>query len=133
MDYGPGLSGFAKQYGASFADNAAGSIMTTAIIASVAHQDPRYFQHGSGGILHRVVYAASRNLITRGDSGREQFNVSELGGNAIAAGLSDLYYPARERTVSTTATRWGTQLLVDALSNEAKEFWPDIHRKFRRR
>jgi hypothetical protein len=51
------------------------------------------------------------------------------GGNAIAATLSNLYYTASARTLAGTLTRWGMQVMWDTLSNEMKEFWPDIRAK----
>jgi hypothetical protein len=127
--YGPGASGYFKQYAASFTDNTAGNMMTTAVLPSLLHQDPRYFQRGEGSVLGRVGYAARWSLITHGDSGHRQFNASEIGGTAIAAGISNAYYPETDRTLSGTMSRWGLQLMWDALSNELKEFWPDVRRK----
>ena len=40
---------------------------------------------------------------------------------------SRAYDPSSGRTVSATLSRWGSQLLCDALANELKEFWPDVH------
>ena len=71
--------------------------------------------------------------MTRGASGASQFNLSEIGGNALAAGVSNLYYPAADRTLTSTLTRWGTQLMWDAVSNELKEFWPDIRGESRKK
>ena len=68
-------------------------------------------------------------MITRGRSGRSQFNGAEIGGNALAATVSNLYYTPSERTVTGTLTRWGMQVMWDTLSNEMKEFWPDIRAK----
>ena len=54
---------------------------------------------------------------------------AEIGGNAVAASLSNLYYSPADRTVTGTLTRLGSQVLWNCLSNELKEFWPDIRRK----
>lgn len=124
--------GYAKQYAVTLTDNSMGNLLTSAVLPSVLHQDPRYFARGSGGFLSRLAYAASRSVVTRGDSGHAQFNVSEIGGNAMAAGLSNMYYPASDRTVTATLSRWGMQVMWDTLSNELKEFWPDVRRKLHR-
>jgi hypothetical protein len=127
--FGPGVSGFAKQYAASLTDNMTGNFLTSAALPSLLHQDPRYFDLGSGGIWRRAGYAASRIVVTRGDSGSPQFNVSEIGGNMLAVSIANAYYPPANRTVTGTLLRWGMQLLWDTLSNEMKEFWPDIRQK----
>jgi predicted component of type VI protein secretion system len=68
-------------------------------------------------------------VITRTDAGTSQFNTSEIAGNAVAAGISNIYYPEAQRTVSDTMQKWGTQLALDTFFDELKEFWPDIRHK----
>lgn len=120
-----GGSGYMKHYAVAFTDNAVGNMFTTAIVSTLADQDPRYFVLGTGGFWRRAAYAASRSVVTRRRD-RLQFNVSELGGNAAAAALSNLYYPAPNRSLAATLDRWQTQVMWDTLSNELKEFWPDL-------
>ena len=103
--------------------------MTTSVFPSMLHQDPRYFQLGHGSILHRTLYSVSRMVITRNDSGSHGFNYSEIVGNAVAAGISNTYHPQEDRTISNTVSVWATDIMWDAASNVAKEFWPDIRRQ----
>jgi hypothetical protein len=124
--------GFGRRYAMALADNSIGNYLTTAVLPSALHQDPRYFERGTGSVLSRIGYAASRSLVTHGASGASQFNVSEIGGNGIAAAVSNLYYPAADRVLTSFLTRWGTQVMWDTLSNELKEFWPDVRRRFSR-
>jgi hypothetical protein len=127
--FGKTFTGYEKRYAAAFADNTIGNMMTTAVLPIALQQDPRYFILGRGSILRRTRYAASRSLITRRRSGGRQFNLSEVGGNAIASAIAMSYYPAANRSVSTVLTHWGMQVMWDTLANEMKEFWPDIRRK----
>ncbi len=128
--YGQGAEGYGKRYGAAFADGTIENFMTGAILPSLLHQDPRYFQLGHGSFVHRTLYAASRNLITRTDDHRSQFNYSEVGGGGIAAFISTYsYHPSADKTVSNTMTVWATQYGYDTLTLVIKEFWPDIRRK----
>ena len=69
----------------------------------------------------------SRAAITRKDSGHETLNGSEIFGAGAAAGISTLYYPSQERTVTKTYEIWLTSIAIDAGSNLFKEFWPDIN------
>jgi hypothetical protein len=121
-----GRQAYGARYATALADNSIGNFMTSAILPAALKQDPRYYQSGRGSILRRIGYAASRSVITRSQSGHAQFNVSEIGGNAVAAGVSNFYYVPSERTVTGTVGRWGMQVLWDTLSNEMKEFWPDV-------
>jgi hypothetical protein len=127
--WGQGTGAYGKRYATTLADASIGSFLTTAIFPTVLRQDPRYFELGKGGVMRRVEYAASRSVITRDRSGQRQFNYSEIGGNAAAAAVSNLYYPPDERSASAMLVRWGTQVMWDTLSNELKEFWPDIRRR----
>ena len=130
--WGKGPAGFAKRYVTTFSDDAIATFLTTAIMPTVLHQDPRYFELGEGGAWHRTAYAATRSFVTLGRSGHSQFNYSDVTGNFIAAGISNLYHPAEDRSWSDTVTRWGTQMMWDVLSDELKEFWPDIRRRIRK-
>ncbi len=132
--YGQGAQGYGKRYGAAFADGTIENFMTQAVLPSVLRQDPRYFQLGHGSFWHRTFYAASRNIVTRTDSGHSQFNYSEVAGGAIAAFISTYsYHPAADKTVSNTTKVWGTQFGYDAITLVVKEYWPDIRRKMARK
>ncbi len=126
--YGQGGSGYAKRFGAAYADQAIGNYFTEAIVPAVLHQDPRYFRKGSGPKLMRLRYALTRTMVTRTDKGREAFNYSEVVGNGIAAGISNLYYPRADRTVGETAEKLGVQVMSDSAFNVLLEFWPDMRR-----
>src|SRR5208282_5071547 len=107
-------------------------------------------QTSEGSYAHRTGYAVSRIFVTRTDSGHAQFNYSEIIGSALSAAIStNTYHPrsfittrydpttnsltyvynASSRTLSNTASVWGTQILYDTITIVIKEFWPDIRRK----
>ncbi len=128
--YGQGATGYAKRYGAQFADGTIENFMIKAILPSLLHQDPRNFQ--SRKRRNRAPDLVSRIFVTRTDGGRNQFNYSEILGAAAAAGISTSYYPRGDRDLSTAMTVWDTQVAYDALSFLAKEFWPDLRRRLHR-
>jgi len=128
-----GFAGYAKRYGAAFADTTIENFMVGAVFPSLLHQDPRYYQSGKGGFFRRAGYAALRVLIIRSDSGKNQFNYSELAGSAVAAALSNTYHPPADRNALNSANIWVTQIWGDAASFELKEFWPDIRRKLHKK
>jgi hypothetical protein len=132
--YGQGASGYAKRYGAIFADRTIENFMTGAILPSILRQDPRYYQRGKGGFWRRTGYAISRILVTRADSGSIQFNYSEIVGSALSAGISTYsYHPSSDRTVRNSVGVWGMQVGYDIITSVFNEFWPDIHRHFRKK
>ena len=128
-EWGQGWGAYGKRFGASFADNGIGTYMTTAIFPSMLHEDPRYYQLGKGSFLHRAYHGVNRLFVTRTDSGHDRFNISESAGNAVAAAISNIYHVPSDRTASRNASTFGFLILYDGLSNELKEFWPDIRRK----
>jgi hypothetical protein len=130
-EFGQGAKGYGRYYWHALADQAVGNYMTEAILPVVTHEDPRYYTLGHGEFFKRTGYAVSRLLITRTDAGGQTFNFSEIVGNGAGAGISDAYYPARERTWTKTYQKWTTQIALDGVFNIVKEFWPDInHRIF---
>ena len=144
--YGQGAAGYGKRFGAAFADGTIENYFTGAILPSLLHQDPRYFQSGKGSFWRRTWYSMSRNIVTRTDSGGEQFNYSEVVGGALSAAISTYTYHPKsqlvttttpgvlrfipsDRTLTNTAKVWATQYGYDTLTLVVKEFWPDIRRK----
>jgi len=125
-EFGQGAAGYGRYYWHTFVDGVSGTYFTEAIVPWITHEDPRYYTMGHGGFFRRTYYALSRVVITRTDSGRATFNWSEVGGNAIEAGLANTYYPPEERGAHQTAVNWGAQIESAALNNIAKEFWPDV-------
>jgi hypothetical protein len=126
-EFGQGAKGYGRYYWHAISDQAVGNYMTEAILPVVTHEDPRYYTLGHGGFFKRTGYAVSRLFITRTDAGGRTFNFSEILGNGAGAGITDAYYPTRERTWTKTYQKWGTQIALDGVFNIAKEFWPDIN------
>jgi len=132
--FGQGAAGYAKRYASAFADNTLENFITGAILPSLLHQDPRYYQLGHGSFRHRLGYAFSRIFITRSDSGHNQFNASEVLGSAASATVATYsYHPREDRTLSNTLSVWGSQVGWDTVAITVKEFWPDIRRMVQKR
>jgi hypothetical protein len=95
--YGQGVQGYAKRYGASYADLVSGTFLGSAILPTLLKQDPRYFYKGNGSKRSRILYALANAVICKGDNGHWQTNYSNILGNLATGGLSNLYYPASDR------------------------------------
>ncbi len=143
--FGQGWEAYAKRYGTTAGDSMVENFMVGAVFPSILRQDPRYYQSGQGSFFRRTGYSVSRIIVTLSDSGRTQFNYSEIFGAATAAAISTYsYHPrsayistpsnphqfvASERTFSNMASTWETQVGLDTVTVVVKEFWPDIRRK----
>ena len=95
--YGQGAQGYAKRYGASYADSVIGTFIGGAILPSLLKQDPRYFYKGTGSTRSRILYAIANAVICKGDNGHWQPDYSGILGSLAAGGISNLYYPASSR------------------------------------
>ena len=103
--YGQGAEGYAKRFAASYVDSFDGTMIGNAMLPIVLHQDPRYFRKGSGSVASRIGYAIFSTFRCKGDSGHWQPNFSNLLGNFAAGGISNLYYPAGDRSESRAVLR----------------------------
>jgi hypothetical protein len=95
--YGQGAQGYAKRYGASYANVFAATFVGGAVMPSILKQDPRYFYKGSGSKRSRILYAVASSVICKGDNGRWQPNYSNVIGSFAGAGLQAAYLPANDR------------------------------------
>ena len=127
--WGQGWLPYGKRLAAGYGDTVIGSFMTTGVFPSILHEDPRYFRKGTGTKGSRSLYALKRIVLIRADSGRTEFNFSEFGGNAVAAGISLTYHSREDLNFSSWAGDYATQIAIDVIANQAKEFWPDIRKK----
>jgi len=121
-EYGGGLEGYGKRYGAALATEVSGDLLGKAVYPSIFHQDPRYFYKGKGSIRSRALYAMSTAVITKDDDGRWKPNYSNVLGNFSAGAISNLYCPASERGVSLVVLNGLADIGADAATNLIREF-----------
>jgi len=122
-EYGEGAMGYAKRFGANYADLAIGTFIGGAVLPALFHQDPRYFYKGTGSFWSRAGYALSTAVICRGDNGHWQANYSGVLGDLAAGAASNLYYPRNDRTgVSLTIENGFLSAAFDGAGNLLQEF-----------
>lgn len=126
-EFHQGAAGFGRYFWHSYVDQAVENYSVEAILPIVTREDNRYYTLGKGSFFKRAGYALSRTVITRNDAGHDTFNISEVVGSGMGAGISNLYYPSRERTLGNTGSKWGLNIGIDAGTFVFKEFWPDIN------
>ena len=127
-EFGKGVLGYGRYYWRTLLDTADENFMVGGVLPSALHQDNRFYTLGHGSFGHRALYASTRVLITRGDSGNEQPNFSEIIGAGAASGISSVYYPEKYRTWTKVGQKWLTGVLIDSANLTFKEFWPDINK-----
>ena len=121
--YGQGTAGYAKRFGANYANTFIGTMLSSAVLPAVLKQDPRYFYKGTGTIRSRILYAIANSVICKGDNGRWQPNYSGFIGGLAAGGLSNIYYPASSRDgAELTFENAGIGIAGGAIQNLFQEF-----------
>jgi hypothetical protein len=123
IGYGQGVQGYAKRFGANYADTFTGTFIGGAILPSLLKQDPRYFYKGTGSLQARFLYALAMAIICKGDNKRWQPNYSNILGNLAAGGISNLYYPPEDRnSAALTFDNAAIGIGSNAVGNLLQEF-----------
>jgi hypothetical protein len=120
--YGQGAQGYAKRYGATYADILTGTFLGSAVFPSLMHQDPRYFYKGTGSVKSRFYYAIANAVICKSDTMHWQLCYSSLLGSLVAGGISNAYYPANDRGAALTFENFGIGIGATAGVNLLQEF-----------
>lgn len=121
-DFGGGAEGYAKGWGAQFANGRTGELLGRAVFASVFRQDPRYFYQGSGSTRSRVFHAIGSAFVARSDKGTTMPNYAYLLGNLSSGALSNLYYPANDRGAGLVFQNAAIGIGGRAMQNLIREF-----------
>jgi len=122
-NYGTNSGAFAERFGAAVLRDTTEDAFTDVVFAPLLHEDPRYYVQGEQKkFLHRVMYAITRPLVTRTDSGRETVNGAELLGYASASALTYAYYPKINQNFHDTAATFGGAIGGSALTDLVSEF-----------
>jgi hypothetical protein len=96
--YGQGAAGYAKRFGANYTDGVTSDMIGAVALAALFKQDPRYFYQGTGTVRSRTLHAIASSVLCKGDNGRWQFDISGILGGMASGGISNLYYPAANRS-----------------------------------
>jgi hypothetical protein len=129
--YGQGGEGYAKRFGADMARSASANLFGTFLIASLFHEDPRFYVKKHYSFKQSVKYAAVRIVVTRSDSGERVVNFADIFGPLAGEALANTYYPEGNRDVSSTFIRYGSDLGWKFGGNLMRQYWPKINRRLR--
>ena len=120
--YGTGTPGYLKRFGAAYANDFSARMLSSGLFATIFHEDPRYFYKGTGSLPSRTMYAVSCAFVARNDEGHWRPNYSHVLGVFAAAGLSNLYYPTKDRGLTLTLVNGAVETAGNAGTNIVREF-----------
>ena len=124
--YGQGWGPFGQRYGAAAARGTMQTLATDSLFAPIFHDDPRYYELGrQHKLINRGIYAATRTVLTRSDSGKQRVNLPLLAGYAVATGASTVFIPDRDRTASQAVQSYAGSIGGAALGFLFNEFLDD--------
>jgi hypothetical protein len=132
-EWGQGAQGYAKRFGAAYTDSFIGNFFGNAVLTSWWHEDPRYYQKGTGSWEGRALWAATSTVWCKRDKGTWGPNYANVAGNLIGSAIARIYYPASERHVGDTIIDGLTVSAEGIVGSEVIEFWPDMVRRYRRK
>lgn len=131
--WGQGMGGYATRFGAAYSDYFIGNFFGNAVLPSLWHEDPRYFQKGNGPVATRFLWAAGSTVWCKRDKGGWGPNYANVIGNLVGSSIARAYYPASERNVTDTITDGLTVSAEGIVGAEVIEFWPDLVRHHRKK
>ena len=120
--YGQGAQGYAKRFGASYADVFIGTFMDSAVLTTVFKQDPRYFYQGTGTTKSRLLHALGNAIVCKGDNKQTQVNYSAILGAFATGGISYLYYPASDRGIGLLVQNAAVRIGLGSVAGVFQEF-----------
>jgi hypothetical protein len=130
--YGGGMQGWAKRFGATLTDTESRRFVQTFALSTILHEDPRYFPSRKRTLIARIWHSTTRVVVTKNDNGDSTFNTSEFLGVLATTTLQNAYYPRYDRTFGDTMSRFSGALISDAIGDLQREFTPDMKRLFRK-
>jgi len=127
-----GASGYGKRFANIIGQY---TIQRTATygLASLLHEDNRYFNSGKKGFWPRVGYALCSAVLARHDDGSRAISISQLSGVATGAFVARLWLPPSQNSAKNGAVSFGITMGSNAAFSVVKEFIPDLGRAISKR
>lgn len=122
-EYGSGPSGYWELYASNYGGAVIGRVVTSVLLNSLFHEDPRYFVMTNGSVVRRSWHAISSTFLQRGDDKHWHPAYSNFIGGATAAVVVSTWHPDSnismgQRVLNDTVLDLGGQ----AIRNLAREF-----------
>lgn len=130
-EWGRGFDGYNRRLASQFGRTLIQNSFELGIGAAL-RQDLSYQRCNCSGFLHRTGHALFSSFTARTPDGRSTFTLAKVAGVYAGAMISTAWYPDRY-TATGDGVRFGNvSAATGALTNIAREFWPEIRRFFRR-
>ena len=133
-EYGQGVEGYAKRWGAALYRLLSPAICwVTRCWQACARRSALFSERHRQLSPSRLFGRQAGTVWCKRDNGSWGPNYANVLGNLMGAAVSNLYYPASERTVGEHSRRGFTVTAKAIIGSEVIEFWPDMVRHHRRK
>lgn len=123
-EWGQGWSGYAKRFGSALGEHAVKSTIEFGV-ATLHHEDPRYYRSNLQGTWPRLKYAVRTTFIVpRTNKPGKTVALSRFSGDFGAGLISRLWQPASTASIGGGIASGGILLGADVGFHVAEEFWP---------
>lgn len=131
-EWGQGWGAYGTRVGSG--EGIAFSYHGIAAISDIAfHLDPRYRRMPDGTVKARIWNAISQEFLAYRDSGGRMINISALSASYGSGFIANTWEPYDHSKASDAIIRGTLSVATHAGGNVAREFLPDIVRRFRHR
>ena len=131
-EWGKTDTGFGKRAASLFGQFVIGNAIEDAARA-IHPQDTVYHRAGQGNFFKRFSHVAAGTVVARKAGGGHEVAYSRLANAYGSWAIATLWSPSEFRTPGSIA-KWGTAGVgAMALSNLAREFWPDLKGVFHKK
>ena len=130
-NFGPGVAGYGKRFGANYADQVSLRFFSEFAYPALFREDPRYYRLGHGTNRERFLHAIGHTFIAHRDNGKPIFNYSEWLGTASTVALGSAYHTSGQQGFAPRARSVGYFAAGDLGFDVLREFGPEISHKLK--
>lgn len=131
-EWGPTGAGFAKRTASLFGQFVIGNAIEDGVRA-IHPQNTRYVRSGEGSFFKRVEHVVTGTVLAGKPDGGRELSYSRLANAYGSWAIATLWSPPEFRTPGSIF-EWGTAGVgAMAVTNLAREFWPDLKRRFHKK
>jgi len=123
-EWGRGADGVGRRFASAFGKHLIHT-STEFSVATLRHEDLRYFPAETKGFGSRLRHALLSTVVARNTStGNQTLATGRLSGAFASGFVSRLWFPDRYHTFSSGMSSTGFSLGITAGTNVFREFWP---------
>jgi hypothetical protein len=129
--FGQGAEGYGKRFGSIMARAATANMAGNFLVATMLHEDPRFFVERGLSFKQSVKYSARRVVVSQSDSGEKMTDFAGILGPLAAEGVANTYYPQAARGAGHIFVRYASDEAWRFGANLLRQYWPSINRKLK--